>query len=165
MNPRPTTAVNPDLDWSQIRETVLMLNLAVAQLKKSMSEGEDSVEVLAESMTYVMEQMSAVQQEVTALPESEAKSSIMEKGQKMSGKLQSIIVAFQFYDRMTQRLTHLSESLSSLADLIGDPRRLYSPNEWSHLQQMIKSSFTIEKDVDDQERKATPDADDCIELF
>ncbi len=185
MNPRPTTAVNPDLDWSQIRETVLMLNLAVAQLKKSMSEGDDSVEVLAESMTYVMEQMNAVQEEISALPELEQKASIVEKGRKMSGKLHSIIVAFQFYDRMTQRLTHLSESLSSLADLIGDPQRLYSPSEWSELQQMIKSSFTIEKDrrmfeallsglsvaealqinVDTEAQDKTQDNGDCVELF
>ena len=29
----PSTAVSPDLDWSQIRETVLMLFLSVAQIE------------------------------------------------------------------------------------------------------------------------------------
>ena len=29
----PSTAARPDLDWSQVRETIMMLNLAVAQIE------------------------------------------------------------------------------------------------------------------------------------
>ena len=31
-----STALRPDLDWSQLKETVLMLNLAVAQIDGSL---------------------------------------------------------------------------------------------------------------------------------
>lgn len=33
------------LDWSQVRETVRMINLAVAQIEMSMNEGDDSIEL------------------------------------------------------------------------------------------------------------------------
>ncbi len=36
-----SSAQNPDLDWSQGRETVRMVNLAVAQIEMSMTEGDD----------------------------------------------------------------------------------------------------------------------------
>ena len=33
-----STSINPDLDWSQLKETILMLNLSVAQIDQSMNE-------------------------------------------------------------------------------------------------------------------------------
>ena len=47
----PSNANHPDLDWSQIREAVKMLNLAVAQIEHSMRVGEDSVQTLTDSFT------------------------------------------------------------------------------------------------------------------
>jgi hypothetical protein len=39
--------------------------------------------------------------------------------------MRSAIVAFQFYDKLTQRLGHVNGSMTvALADLIADPRRL-----------------------------------------
>jgi hypothetical protein len=47
----PSTASSPDLDWSEVRETVLMLYLAVGQIEVSMRDGEDSVNHLTDSFT------------------------------------------------------------------------------------------------------------------
>ena len=46
-----STAARPDLDWSQVRETILMLNLALAQLEIAMHDSSGSVEVLSRSFT------------------------------------------------------------------------------------------------------------------
>ncbi len=46
-----SSSANPDLDWSQLKETVVMLNLAIAQIKQSMHEGTSSVDTLAHSFT------------------------------------------------------------------------------------------------------------------
>ena len=51
MDRRGTSAHSPDLDWSQVRETVLMLELAVGQIDAAMKEGNSSVEVLTDSFT------------------------------------------------------------------------------------------------------------------
>ena len=48
---RPSTAARPDLDWSQVRETILMLDLAVAQMEMAMRDSADSVDVLTHAFT------------------------------------------------------------------------------------------------------------------
>jgi len=49
--PRGTTAHIPDLNWSQVRETVLTLELAAVQIEAAMKDSNSSVEVLAHSFT------------------------------------------------------------------------------------------------------------------
>ncbi|MCW8855555.1 MAG: hypothetical protein OQK72_12710, partial [Gammaproteobacteria bacterium] len=46
---------NPDLDWSQVRETVSLLRLAAAQVDFSMRDGEKSVNALTDSFTSMAE--------------------------------------------------------------------------------------------------------------
>ena len=45
-----SSASNPDLDWSQVRETVSLLRLAAAQVDFSMRDGEKSVNALTDSL-------------------------------------------------------------------------------------------------------------------
>lgn len=55
-------AAAPDLDWSQVSETVRMLNLAVAQIAMAMHEGEDSVESLTKSFTDMVSNVEEISQ-------------------------------------------------------------------------------------------------------
>lgn len=48
---RGTSAHMPDLDWSQVRETVLMLELSAVQIETAMKDSNSSVEVLTDSFT------------------------------------------------------------------------------------------------------------------
>jgi len=56
--------------------------------------------------------------------------------------VQQSIIAFQFYDKLSQRLTHVCHSLAAMNDLVADRGRLYSPNEWVALQEKIRSKYT-----------------------
>ena len=56
------------------------------------------------------------------------------------------IMAFQFYDRLVQRLDHACRSIDALAELIADARRLYNPSEWVGIQQKIRSKYTMESE-------------------
>ena len=58
--------------------------------------------------------------------------------------MQRSIVAFQFYDRLTQKLSHVYESLAHLGDLINSPAKLYNPDEWKRIQEEIRSNYTME---------------------
>ena len=69
---------------------------------------------------------------------------IMAASQQMHQQMQRAIVAFQFYDRLTQKLHHVNESLTHLGDLISDASRLYNPGEWNRIQQEIRSNYTME---------------------
>lgn len=140
----PSTASRPDLDWSQVRETLMMLNLAMAQIEMALRDSGGSVEVLTNSFTGMYGNLMALVEQVHSLPDSPVKQSIEETGTAVSGQMQHAIVAFQFYDRLSQRLSHVCRSLDDLNGIVGDPARLYNPYAWHALQQKIRAKYTME---------------------
>jgi hypothetical protein len=140
----PSTAARPDLDWSQIRETIMMLNLAVAQIEVALKESSGSVEVLTDSFTGMYGNLMALVEAARALPDTPVKQAIEESGMAVSDQMQHAIVAFQFYDRLSQRLSHACRSLDELSGIVNDPSRLYNPFSWHALQQKIRSRYTME---------------------
>lgn len=141
-----STAAKPDLDWSQIRETVQMLNLSVTLIEHSMSEGDDSVDTLADAFVQIVSEVEDMMKVVNSLPDSDQKTGLASAGGIVTGQIRSAITAFQFYDKLTQRLSQVSNSMNSLSDIISDPSRLYNPMAWRELQRTINSNHTIEKD-------------------
>ena len=145
-----STASRPDLDWSQIRETVLMLGLAVAQIESSMRDGSESVDVLGNSFTSMYGALQTIAMGAAGLPAGgpvgEVKASIEHTCSDISARMQEVIVAMQFYDKLTQRLSHVVHSIEALGDLVSDQGRLYNPYEWAGLQQKIRSKYTIEEE-------------------
>ncbi len=144
-----SAAAAPDLDWSQVRETVRMLNLAIAQVSGSLVNGDESVAELTESFTSMAGAITEIREtiEVTETPieglENDVLATIDQKCQMLSDKVQSAIIAFQFYDRFTQNLSHVNESLNSLGDLIGDQSKLYNPQEWTSYQQEMRDRYSM----------------------
>jgi uncharacterized protein YukE len=145
-SPQPSMSSNPDLDWSQIRETVRMLNLAVAHIEMSMRDGDESVDTLSGAFTTMMGNLKAMGSIVAQQQESESKDTFMSHYQIVEQQMQSTIVAFQFYDKLSQRLSHVSHSISALGDLISHQEKLYNPSEWKVLQEKIRSKYSIESD-------------------
>ncbi len=137
-----STAQKPDLDWSQVVETVRMLNLAVAQIEMSMKEGEDSVGTLTDVFTKTAERVENIKQSVTESDNNNSEA-ILNHCAEITQQMQYAILAFQFYDKLTQRLTHVSESLNGLGGLVSDNTRLYNPAEWSGLQEVIRAKYTM----------------------
>ena len=61
-------------------------------------------------------------------------------------KIQQGIVAFQFYDRISQRLEHVSNSLHRVGDVIGCVQDRHDPDCWHALQHDIKAKYTMESE-------------------
>lgn len=57
------------------------------------------------------------------------------------------IIAFQFYDKLVQRLAHVGLSLGELGDLVGDRQRVDNPDQWVALQQYIKRKYSTREEV------------------
>jgi hypothetical protein len=146
--PPKSTAKEPDLDWSQVRETILMLNLATARIEFAMRDGDESVGTLADSFTTMAGHVASLR---GALDQILAEAKVGDKlrddamthCEYISSKMKQVIMAFQFYDKLVQRLAHISKSMSALAGLVGDPARLYSPYEWRGLQEKIRSTHSM----------------------
>lgn len=142
-----SSAHNPDLDWSQIRETITMLALAVAQVESSMTDGAQSVSTLTESFTRMATYVKKIRNTTTKVtPENldQFKKVISATAEDLEDDVQEAVIAFQFYDRISQRLEHVCNSLDRLGGLISKPESLYNPQEWTNLQNLIKSSYTME---------------------
>jgi len=138
----------PDLDWGHVRDTVRYLNLAVAQIEDSMSEGDESVEALTDSFTTMAGTIQMIEQ---SFDEQKDSASIQFKdaidgSHALHDKVHSAIIAFQFYDRLVQKLSHVNHSLEALTDLLSDQQRLYNPHEWMALQEKIRSRYTMESE-------------------
>lgn len=139
----------PDLDWSQIRETIKMLNLSVAQVGCSLKFGDESVGALTESFTSMASAVEDIKQTAHAadsLHDHELLEKIEQTCDNLANKVQGAIIAFQFYDRLTQNLAHVSNGLSELGDLVSDNARLYNPSQWASLQQNLRSRYTMEEE-------------------
>ncbi len=144
-SPRGTTAHTPDLSWSQVRETVLMLELSAAQIEAAMRESNGSVDVLTGSFTNMAETLRAITETLNAASvsdDSATRDRLLGAAGEVSGMVNQAVVAFQFYDKLAQRLAHVTHSLGDLATLVADQRRIYSPQEWVDLQGRIRAKYT-----------------------
>lgn len=149
--PRGTTAHQPDLNWSQVRETVLMLELAAVQIEAAMKDSNSSVEVLTNSFTTMAGYMQLITQTVQTLPDEgevgTAKQNLSGVSEHVSSMVHQAIIAFQFYDKLVQRLAHVGISLGDLSDLVANTQRLFNPSEWVQLQQKIKVKYTTREEI------------------
>jgi hypothetical protein len=150
-HPRGTSAHMPDLNWSQVRETVLMLELSAVQIEAAMKDSNASVEVLTNSFTTMAGYMRMISDTVQTLPDEgavgAAKQNLSGVSEHVSGMVHQAIIAFQFYDKLVQRLAHVGISLGDLSNLVSDGRRLYNPNEWVSLQDKIRQKYTTREEI------------------
>ncbi len=149
---RGTQAHRPDLNWSQIRETVLMMELAGGQIEAAMKDSTSSVEVLTDSFTTMSGYMRMIGETAKKLPDSgeaaAAKAELLHATDQVAALIHKTIVAFQFYDKLVQRLSHVNHSLAALSNLVGDDSRLFNPSEWLALQEKIRSRYSMREEVE-----------------
>lgn len=165
-----THAHMPDLAWSQVRETMLMLELATAQIEAAMTDSNTSIDVLTDSFTTMAGYMGMINERLSTLPDEGeigiTKREMCGAAEHVTGMVQQSIIAFQFYDKMSQRLSHVIHSLATLTELVGDQRRIYNPSEWVVLQEKIRSKYTTveERAMFESVMKGMPVAQ-ALELF
>lgn len=143
-----STADAPDLDWSQVRETVFMLNLAVGQILASLKDGNESIGSLSDNFINMAGELTEVELLAGRISldadehiNTESKKQIIKHCKSVNSEVQKSIVTFQFYDRLCQRLERVSDGLTGVAGIIGDPSKLYNPFEWNKLHQQIHTSY------------------------
>jgi Base plate wedge protein 53 len=136
----------PDLDWSQVRETIKLLNLSAAQVDAILQESELSVNTLTDSFTEIVDSMQTITNHLLVFEASDKKDDALDVCSETKAKIQAAIIAFQFYDRMQQCLQHVTSNLRGLSKLVENPERLYNPVEWHEFQKQIRSRFTMESE-------------------
>lgn len=135
-------------DWVHIKETFFMLSLSVVQIKVSMQEGDYSVNRLTDNFVQLVEDITQILEKLKSDVELEALTGIKSKIDNISGdiinRVNEGIVAFQFYDRLTQRLDHIAHGLEEVGKIIADDARRNDNMQWDNLQQGIRRQYTME---------------------
>jgi len=136
----------PDLDWSQVRETIKLLAISVVQVERSMKIGDESVNVLTDAFACMVEDMNAIHKTLDGMQPIADRDIALARCKSTQDKINASIVAFQFYDRLQQCMHHVSSGLRGLSTIIDDPQRLYNPAEWHKFQSEIRSHYTMESE-------------------
>lgn len=183
-----TGATMSDNGWNQMQELVRMLQLVAVQAQSSLRDGNQSVDSLSRSFTAIvahLNDMDAVVQDMASQgsdPGEAKRDLVRQHFSRVSDQVNQAIVAFQFYDKLVQRIEHVVANLDQLATMTADDARFYSPVEWHALQKAMREGYTMaeERVVFDawmqgedvqaalarvQQQASGPAASDDIELF
>lgn len=137
-----------DADWSHVCETINMLYLAVCQIETTMHDANDSVDTLTHSFTQLANHTRDVSDHVNTITTGEEIKAFQTRVNATADEIQlnisKAIEAFQFYDRVCQRIDHVARSLENVTELLADDERLNRLESWRHAQESIKSSYTME---------------------
>lgn len=136
--------------WTHVCETIRMLFLAIAQIEIALRESDRSIDDLTEAFTFIVERENEIAQStdriLSAGSDPQLCRSIRNNAEVMTEKMRSAIVAFQFYDKLTQRLGHVGTSLEEMCNLLGDISRIDEVDEWRRLQAVIKSKYSMREE-------------------
>lgn len=136
--------------WCFRSETAKLLGLSVTQIHTSLTDGDNSVGTLTDSFGQLAEFCSTVQDLANNFSQEKGQidpaaiEKIKELSESMSDTIDNAIIAFQFYDRLSQRMGHVSSSLDRLSHLIKDDINLNDPVGWKNLRESIRSSYSID---------------------
>lgn len=142
------------LGSKEVQQTILILNLSVAQIDLSITEGDNSVNTLIDSFTFMSKHIEQIQQtghKIAELTESvdgmdDHKSVLLSEAGELSQKMQQAVIAFQFYDKLSQRLAHVSHGLSGLAEIVSHEMKVKSAEEWEAFKANVRKGTTMREE-------------------
>lgn len=145
------TPLEPGLasnDWSHIKETVNMLYLAICQIQATMDDSNKSVDTLTHSFAAIANHSAEVGNQIEKIKHpdeiAELKKDMIHTASEIKSNVAASIEAFQFYDRVCQRLDHVAQSLENVSSLMEDENDVHSPKAWLDIQEGIKNRYTME---------------------
>jgi hypothetical protein len=179
-------AVTPP-NWSPESETALLLDLCEAQMEAAMRDSDQSVDVLVRAFTELVEASRTIGEMTKQLPN--ATDGAIQNSEQLNARVTAIsqqindaIVAFQFYDKLSQRMGHVRHSLTTLAmficnrnqtqqreywlKLLTSLRRLYRTAEERAVFDLVAEGATADEvraSIKDSQQHAA--AENSVELF
>jgi hypothetical protein len=135
--------------WTPEQQTAHMLELCEAQMESALSESDLAVDALIKAFSSLSETARSLNAAVQSLPPEcrpAGAAGIDEHATAMTQQMASAIVAFQFYDKLTQRLGHVRYSLSTLALFVCNRAQTRQREQWRHLFGTLKRLYRTEEE-------------------
>lgn len=142
------------LGAKEVQQTILILNLSIAQIELSITEGDHSVNALIDSFRFMSQHIEEIQSATAEIGTVETDDALFHKQHSLllsqtsdlSQKMQQAIIAFQFYDKLSQRLEHVSHGLSSLAEIVSHEMRVQDAQEWEKFKLSVRKGTTMREE-------------------
>lgn len=145
---------NYALGAKEVQETILILNLSVAQIELSITEGDHSVNALIDSFRFMSQHIEEIQSATKQIGEIDNQNAdfqqhhslLMNQASELAQKMQQAIIAFQFYDKLSQRLGHVSYGLSGLAEIVSHEMRVKDVEQWDAFKSAVRRGTTMREE-------------------
>ncbi|MCK4950418.1 MAG: hypothetical protein KAS48_01265 [Gammaproteobacteria bacterium] len=137
-------ADEPDCD--QDSEANKLLILLSTQIRYAMLESEISVNTLTDSFQEMIAHVNCINETVQGNTDDESKKIILSECDEVLKKMLSTIIAFQFYDKLSQRMAHSSDSLDLFNEQLACIDHSFNPEKWNTMLDQINAHYTIEYD-------------------
>lgn len=142
------------LGAKEVQETILILNLSVAQIELSITEGDNSVNTLIDSFTFMSNHIESIQKSSQLILEMSGKikgiqeqnDSLLLQAGELSGKMQQAIIAFQFYDKLSQRLEHVSKGLIGLSEIVSNEMHAIDEAQWESFRKDVRKGTSMREE-------------------
>ncbi len=144
------------------------LELAILQITMSMKESDHSIEMLVDEITQFSDYLKVLNDDLNELAadrSAEVLPELITKSEVANEQIQKVFIAFQFYDRLSQRMWHIEENLRAVADLIQKPEQEHF-ELWKRLQHKLRSVYTFEQEQQliNAFTKGKQSSADCLHL-
>lgn len=136
-------------EWTPEQQIAHMLGLCEAQMESALAESDQAVDALIRAFTGLSETTRALSGIADDLPP-EMREKINQRLKERVGaihdEMASAIVAFQFYDKLTQRLGHVRYSLTSLAMFVCNRAQTTQREQWQRLFTTLRRLYRTEEE-------------------
>lgn len=124
------------------RQIERALQLAIVQIDMTLRESAESVEHMIGAITSLSGTLHRIHSDLHAhMPESGSVSDCADAREHV----RQAIMAFQFHDRMTQRLSHVMENLAEIATVVSAPDSEHAAL-WENLQKRMRQVYSLEQE-------------------
>ena len=154
MSPSQVEAANieaaPLVDWTPEQQIAHMLELCEAQMESAMCESDLAVDSLIKAFSGLAESAQSLNAMAARLTPEQRKAfegvDLKKQMESIERQMSSAIVAFQFYDKLTQRLGHVRYSLSTLALFVCDRTQTADPDQWDRLLKTLRRLYRTDEE-------------------
>jgi hypothetical protein len=134
--------------WTPEEQIARMLALCEAQMESALSESDVAVEALIKSFSGLIEAgqaLGSLGDKISPAAHPGA-ADLARQLDALRKQTAAAVVAFQFYDKLTQRLGHVRYSLSALAMFVCDRAKSGVREQWQRLFTTLRRLYRTEEE-------------------
>lgn len=132
--------------WTPEQQIARLLSLCEAQMESALSESDVAVEALVKSFAGLIEAGEALGSLSEKTPADTSAADLARQLDALRKQTAAAVVAFQFYDKLTQRLGHVRYSLSALAMFVCDRAKSGEREQWKRMFATLRRLYRTEEE-------------------